>query len=654
MKAILNASPLRLMLVILVAVGAGRAHAADEAPTVMILLDGSGSMWGRLGDDKRAKFDIARETISQTLPKISPEAKVGLGSFGHRRRGNCNDAQVIVPPAPNNTENISEPLRKMNATGKGPLVLGLLEAAEAIGKSKPSGIILLHDDVDNCGQDACSAAQAIAKANPQLKVYPIGIGLNREKLTAMSCVAKLTGGTQFNAQNAAGLSAALTEVVRLTNLAPGATPMSETNETAPAKSAVATPSGPPGLYLSATLSKDSQPLQSPVQWSISGSGDGADLIREANAPRLGEELPPGTYDVEAQLGLARVRQTIDVKADVPTPIRVNLNAGVLKMLARAAEAGAPMRTPIFTVTAAAKDESKLGRPLWIGRGPQAEIVLPEGEYDVDVRDGLAHYRQTVKIAPAMGTTFDAALGTGKLQLSVGDKANVDGVSYNIYVDDPYAPGGRREVARSAAQSPTFTLPAGTYHVIARTRGGEVREQIALGAGDTVSKALSLNLGEVKLAASIENTPLSPNTPLTYKVTRLGDKPHEVIRTVAANPSFELPAGRYRVEATAGTMNIKSGEDIALSPGQSQDVLLELQAGAVTLKANNQASIDSGGVFWAIKDADRQTVVRTTQTEPTLLLAPGRYVVELDTRRGRSRTAFDLKAGEERTVEIAQP
>ena len=53
--------------------------------------------------------------------------------------------------------------------------------------------------------------------------------------------------------------------------------------------------------------------------------------------------------------------------------------------------------------------------------------------------------------------------------------------FSISEDDPDAPKGRREVARSAARQAEFALPPGTYYVIARQGGVETRELLALDA-----------------------------------------------------------------------------------------------------------------------------------------------------------------------------
>ncbi len=645
--------------VLLALAGAG-ARAADEAPTVMILLDGSGSMWGKAEGDSLAKFDAARAALHEALPRIRPDVRLGLASFGHRRRGNCSDAEVIVPPAPQNLDQLLAPLDRMNATGKGPLVLGLREATAAIGAAAPALIVLIHDDVDNCEQDVCAAAADIAKSNPRLSVSTIGIGLDQAKLQQMSCVAALTGGKIYNAQNGAGIASALDQVIKLAHLETGAAAEAAkdaTPEAAPGKPA---PTGPPGLYLSAGLGSDSATLESPVRWRVKKGGTDGEVVREARAPSLVENLPPGSYEVEARLGLAAASQSVDVQADAPTPLRVNLNAGVLKMRARAAKDAPPLPTPVFTVTPIGESTAPKnpGAPLWIGRESQPEIVLPAGDYRVTAENGLVRQEQKVTIAPATGTTFDAMLATGRLELAAARGTDAapgdlmtDGVTFIVYEDDPDAPEGRREVVRSAAPAPAFTLPAGTYYITARTAGAETREQIAVGAGGIVKRALPLALAQLQLTATLDGEPPPQDLPLAFTVVRLDAEPREVARTVIKAPQFELSAGRYRLEAALGATNVKAAAEITLAAGQSQKVVLNLEAAHVTLRLANEQPGTTGDVFWEIKDEQHHTVLRTSQPQPAVLLGPGRYIVLSETRDRELQGTFELKAGEHRNLEI---
>ena len=143
--------------------GAGPA-VSDEAPTAMLILDGSGSMWGRLPPDNRAKIDIVREKLGGLLATPS-STRLGLISFGHRRRGDCNDVELIAgPDSPR--EPVLDGIAKLNPRGPGPLTAALKLAVDAIGQSRPAQIVLIGDNADNCQPDTCAVASEFAKTSP--------------------------------------------------------------------------------------------------------------------------------------------------------------------------------------------------------------------------------------------------------------------------------------------------------------------------------------------------------------------------------------------------------------------------------------------------------------------------------------------------------
>lgn len=629
--------------------------AAQEAPsTAMIIVDGSGSMWGNLGPEKRAKLEIVRDALRALLPSLRPDARVGMASFGHRRRGSCGDAEVIVPPEPASAERLAIPVDRMNAVGKGPLVLALRESAQAIAGASPASIILVADDIDNCGQDVCTALNDITAKSPNLVVHTIALGFDKAKIAHISCIARATGGKLWDAQDAAGVASALSQAVKAANLQVGGDQSPAAAAPAEATADKAAAGAPPGLYLSAGLGAASATLDTPVRWRITKSGGESELVRDTRAAAVYEKLEPGRYDIEASLGLAHASQTVDVTADAATEVRLDLNAGVLKMQARPGNAAAPVTAPVFTVTAASGE----GAPLWVGRDAQPEIVLPAGEYIVTAQTGNARQQSKVTISPATGTSFNSVLAAGTLELSAmrgspaapGDQV-ADSVTFILYQDDPDAPQGRREIARSAATSPSFILPAGTYYITARTPTSEVREQIAIGAGDVVKRALPLSLGRIKLAATLGGQPTTAANPVTFRIVRLGGEPQEVLRTTQQDPEFDLSAGRYRLEASLGFGNVLAAAEINLAAGQAQKITLPLEGGSITLKRADTAT-PGNDVFWEVRDNKQRVVLRSSQPQPTAILSPGRYVVSAETASRPLQNTIEVKANEHRTFDIS--
>jgi len=635
----------------LICLSAAGARAQQAPPTSMLIVDGSGSMWGQLGDEKRSKLEIVREAIRSLLPSLRTDTRVGLAAFGHRRRGNCGDAEVILPPDTNAPERLAVPVDKLNAMGKGPMVLALREAANAIAGATPANVVLIADDIDNCGQDVCSALGEILSTSPGLVVHTIAIGFDEAKIAHISCIARLTGGKLWNAQDAAGVSSALDQATRLAHLVPEP----EAQEAAVAEADADKPAAnaKPGLYLSAVLGAASGTLDTPVRWRIRDAN--GDLVRETRASALYEKLDPGTYQVEAQLGLAQAKQMVDVAADTAMEVRIDLNGGVLKMQARPSKVAVPLASPVFTVTPA--DAEAGTPPLWIGREGKPEIVLPAGEYVVTAQTGLVSQQSNITVTPAAGTSFDTVLAAGRLELSAtrGTPAApgevlTDGVTYVLHRDDPDAPLGRREVVRSAAAAPTFMLPAGTYYVTARTGTAEAREQIAVGAGDLVRRAVPLSLAHVNLTATLGGQPPTETAPVTYRVIRLGADAAEIARTIDKEPEFDLSAGRYRFEASLGSSNVIAAAELDLTAGQAQRITLALEGGSLTLKRSDGVGIP-GEVFWEVQDDQQRTVMRSSQTQPTAVLAPGRYMVSADTSDKPLRSAIEVKANEHRTFDF---
>ena len=88
-----------LMLTLLAVALAGEAHAQrNDGARVFLVLDGSGSMWGRVGE--QTKMQVARDTVRTILKDWRPQDRLGLIAYGHRRKNDCSDIEVIRPVGP--------------------------------------------------------------------------------------------------------------------------------------------------------------------------------------------------------------------------------------------------------------------------------------------------------------------------------------------------------------------------------------------------------------------------------------------------------------------------------------------------------------------------------------------------------------------------
>ncbi|KAA0909818.1 VWA domain-containing protein [Aquicoccus porphyridii] len=185
------------------------AHAADD---VMVVFDGSNSMWGQI--DGTAKIEIARDAIGNLTAELDTDTNVGLMAYGHRRRGDCGDIEVILPPAPLDRAAFLDHVARITPTGKTPLTDAVEQAAEALSfRDRPATVLLISDGLESCDRDPCALAATLARTGVSFTAHVVGFGLGAGADTAsLACIAKETGGKFLAADDAATLGAALSTV----------------------------------------------------------------------------------------------------------------------------------------------------------------------------------------------------------------------------------------------------------------------------------------------------------------------------------------------------------------------------------------------------------------------------------------------------------
>ncbi len=189
--------------------GAGQATAADD---VMVVFDGSNSMWGQI--DGTAKIEIARDAIGNLTAELDAGTNVGLMAYGHRRRGDCSDIEVVLPPAPLDRDAFLEQIAQITPTGKTPLTDAVEQAAEALSfRDRPATVLLISDGLESCDRDPCALAETLSRTGVDFTAHVVGFGLGADADTAsLACIAEETGGRFLAADDAATLSTALSTV----------------------------------------------------------------------------------------------------------------------------------------------------------------------------------------------------------------------------------------------------------------------------------------------------------------------------------------------------------------------------------------------------------------------------------------------------------
>ncbi|MEM1378698.1 MAG: VWA domain-containing protein, partial [Pseudomonadota bacterium] len=191
---------------------------AQESPSsrVMFVFDASNSMWGQI--DGTAKIEIARQSFMQALQSTPLGAETGLMVYGHRRRGDCSDIELVQPMARGGAAmaQMSRVINEIKPTGKTPLTEAVRQAADAMKYQEvPSTVVLVTDGIESCNADPCALATELERLGVDFTAHVVGFGLSQQDRAAVQCIADETGGMYFDAQNANGLSDALNQVVQI-------------------------------------------------------------------------------------------------------------------------------------------------------------------------------------------------------------------------------------------------------------------------------------------------------------------------------------------------------------------------------------------------------------------------------------------------------
>lgn len=619
---------------------------AGESRTTLFVIDGSGSMWGRLDPDKRAKIDIIRDIVKAKIESSDPANKIGLASFGHRKAGTCFDAEVIAAPGDNRAA-VLAPLAKLNPRGKGPIVFGLQEAVKAVGAERPASLIVIGDGADNCQQDACAAADAIAKSLPGVPVHMIEIGVEAADTPRLSCVAKATGGTYADVKDSNALGQAIDTATQLAMLTGNGTPGAQPG--APPL----TP--PPGATLKAVVAlKDGgPPVNINVSWQIF-KDYGKEPVLTGQGADMSAALEPGEYEVVARYRKLSVRKTVSLKNGLPQVISLGLGLARVALAAHVAKGGEIARDAFLTLTPQGASDDPEARA--VGRDGAIDALVAPGSYVLSITSGAVRQRKAVDLAAGDTLSDDVILGAGRIVVSAAERDDggaIEDVTFIVSEDDPDSPAGKREVARSRAPVTEFSLPAGTYYVTARSGYGEARERVAVSAGEVLKRVVVLPLTVVKISTEVAGQSASTTLAGILRVTELDGDKREVMHAVATAKDLSLAPGRYRISVAISSYGLSAAQDVVVEAGKKASVVLKIAAAEVELKSPAlPLKPDAfGEAYWEIVNASGEAVWRSTAVEPKAVLAPGRYTVRLESRDVKTEAAFEVRTGERKQIEL---
>lgn len=447
--------------------------AAAPAKDAILVLDASGSMWGRIDDVPR--IEIARDVISGLLDGLPPSQRLGLVAYGHNRKGDCADIETLVDVG-TDRDAIRAAVDGINPKGMTPMTAAVKQAAETLKYSENTAtVILVSDGLETCGLDPCAVATALEDSGVALTVHTVGFGLGEDEKEAkaqLACMAANTGGRALLASDSTELAAALQEVSTAAAPEPAPEPVPPAVETVEVR-------------LVATDQDGGPRIEEGLAWTVRHGATGEAIFESApGAGIVTADIPRGVHDVSVKRTSDGATAEGEVKAgagntSLTLPIVVELAASV--EAPATATAGSEVRV-VWTGPDEPNDYIAVATPDAAGSshinytrtrdGNPLKVKLPDdaGNYEIryvsrKTRDVLA--RQAIEATPASATlevpTTAAAGSTIRVAWTGPDYSN----DY-IAIATPGTPGSKHlNYTRTTAGNPLeLKLPdaPGSYEV----------------------------------------------------------------------------------------------------------------------------------------------------------------------------------------------
>lgn len=165
-----------------------------DRPQTYLLLDGSGSIWGRFPGATSRLTAMRATTIDLVNRWKYSESTVGLAAYGSRREADCSDAGIILMPG-SDAGRLARNITAVQGRGRTAIATAVEQIGNALVTAPgPSSIILVTDGEENCDRNVCAVADAL-KTQGNVSVHVITMGMTNEQARSLSCLADRTGGS---------------------------------------------------------------------------------------------------------------------------------------------------------------------------------------------------------------------------------------------------------------------------------------------------------------------------------------------------------------------------------------------------------------------------------------------------------------------------
>ncbi|MCB0346349.1 MAG: VWA domain-containing protein [Bdellovibrionales bacterium] len=197
------------MLGLCALVCSGTAYADNSS--LYYILDGSGSMWGRV--DGKPKIEAAKNVMSELVNGMPADLNAGLIVYGHRRKGDCSDIEEVIPLGILDKQAALTKIKQVSPRGKTPISDSIVKAADVVkGSEEAATIVLVSDGIETCSKDPCALTKSLRESGAKFVLHVVGFGIQENDVEQLACIAEAGGGKFYQSRSADQLLSALKEV----------------------------------------------------------------------------------------------------------------------------------------------------------------------------------------------------------------------------------------------------------------------------------------------------------------------------------------------------------------------------------------------------------------------------------------------------------
>lgn len=626
-----------------------RAESEKTPPNVILILDGSGSMWGKIADGH--KVLIAREVITNSFRPLNNRINLGFMAYGHRRRGACRDIEILQSISPLNTTRFTRLVNRVKPLGKTPIANALDQAAKQLIKTKSGGhIILLTDGPENCRRDPCAIIPKGFADQHKITVHVLAFAMGERDARTLQCLADSSGGKFLIAEDKAGLQLAL-------NSALGATlkgykgPVA-TREIQPERVQ-------PQLKLTAHLGKNTSPLEKDLSWEISKLNENNEESDPDLPPWLSQktnptfDLDPGAYRVTATYKDYQISNRLRLEKGETKLEKIIFNLTELVLPSGWARANSRSGFGKLLLEPEKKSQNNIPPRLIDLTSENQTLLIKAGAYKLTGIENGKLQTWFFHAKPGKLTELPIWKNTGRLKLTLKDGKTGEWLGAPLVLIQKLNNQGEptRELARSTAQNPQFDLASGQYQI--NLEEGFVKKTIrtTITQDQTTELEILLERASFELKVNQENE----DAPITVSLFQTGNGQKTFIGTTGElKKSIIVKPGTYRLEVHKSGETISIFKAVKLKPGQRKVIKINPRTTEVQFTISNRNDpLSRHQIFWQLFEKDGNLIWQSTRPTPAIKLPRGAYIVKAEIGKDRYTHRFRIRGNRPEVIDLAK-